>query len=348
MASGAHGTRAVIAALLANLGIAIAKFVGFLLTSSTSMLAESVHSVADSGNQALLLLGQKRARRAPTEEHPFGYGRERYFWAFVVALILFSLGGMFAIYEGVTKIRDPHELESASIAIGILAVAIVLESLSFRTAIVESNRVKDPDTTWWGFIRRSKQPELPVVLLEDLGALVGLVLALAAVTTSVVTDDAVWDGYGTLAIGVLLVVIAVILAIEMKGLLIGESASLIDQQKIAAAIEIEPSVTRLIHMRTEHIGPDELLIGAKIELVHGLSVDDAVEAVNRVEASVRRAVPTARVMYLEPDIFRTTLPSDKSAPLTADTVLEDLEPLPAGLTTPDERVPGDPARPDRG
>jgi divalent metal cation (Fe/Co/Zn/Cd) transporter len=255
---------------------------------------------------------------------------------------------MFAIYEGVTKIRDPHELESASIAIGILAVAIVLESLSFRTAIVESNRVKDPDTTWWGFIRRSKQPELPVVLLEDLGALVGLVLALAAVTTSVVTDDAVWDGYGTLAIGVLLVVIAVILAIEMKGLLIGESASLIDQQKIAAAIEIEPSVTRLIHMRTEHIGPDELLVGAKIELVHGLSVDDAVEAVNRVEASVRRAVPTARVMYLEPDIFRTTLPSDKSAPLTADTVLEDLEPLPAGLTTPDERVPGDPARPDRG
>jgi divalent metal cation (Fe/Co/Zn/Cd) transporter len=187
-----------------------------------------------------------------------------------------------------------------------------------------------------------------VVLLEDLGALVGLVLALAAVTTSVVTDDAVWDGYGTLAIGVLLVVIAVILAIEMKGLLIGESASLIDQQKIAAAIEIEPSVTRLIHMRTEHIGPDELLVGAKIELVHGLSVDDAVEAVNRVEASVRRAVPTARVMYLEPDIFRTTLPSDKSAPLTADTVLEDLEPLPAGLTTPDERVPGDPARPDRG
>jgi cation diffusion facilitator family transporter len=348
MASGGHGTRAVVAALLANAGIAVAKFVGFLLTSSASMLAESVHSVADSGNQALLLLGQKRSRRAPTEEHPFGYGRERYFWAFVVAMILFSLGGMFAIYEGVSKIRDPHELESASIAIGILLVAIALESLSFRTAIVEARHAKEPGTSWWGFIRRSKQPELPVVLLEDLGALIGLVFALAAVTASVITDNAIWDGYGTLGIGVLLVVIAVILAIEMKGLLIGEAATLMDQQKIAAAIEIEPSVTRLIHMRTEHIGPDELLVGAKIELVHGLSVDDAVEAVNRVEASVRRAVPTARVMYLEPDIFRTSLPSDESSPLAADTVLEDLQPLPAGLTTADEPASGDPAKPVQG
>ncbi|MGH9111307.1 MAG: cation diffusion facilitator family transporter [Acidimicrobiales bacterium] len=348
MASGGHGTRAVVAALLANAGIAIAKFVGFLLTRSASMLAESVHSVADSGNQALLLLGQKRSRRAPTEEHPFGYGRERYFWAFVVAMILFSLGGMFAIYEGVSKIRDPHELESASIAIGILLVAIVLECLSFRTAIVEARHAKEPGTSWWGFIRRSKQPELPVVLLEDLGALVGLVLALAAVTASVITDNAVWDGYGTLSIGVLLVVIAVILAFEMKGLLIGEAATLTDQQKIAAAIEIEPSVTRLIHMRTQHIGPDELLVGAKIELVHGLSVDDAVEAVNRVEASVRRTVPMVRVMYLEPDILRTTLPSDQSAPLPADTVLEDLEPLPAGLTTADEPASGEPAKPGQG
>jgi cation diffusion facilitator family transporter len=325
MAGSGHGTRAVVAALLANLGIAIAKFVGFLLTRSTSMLAEAVHSVADSGNQALLLLGQKRSRRAPTAEHPFGYGRERYFWAFVVALILFSLGGMFAIYEGVTKIRDPHELESPSIAIGILLVAIVLESASFRTAIVESRRAKEPGMSWWGFIRRSKQPELPVVLLEDLGALVGLFFALAAVSATVVTDDALWDGIGTLSIGVLLVVIAIILAIEMKGLLIGEAASLTDQQRIAAAIEIEPSVTRLIHMRTEHIGPDELLVGAKVELVHGLSVEEAVEAVNRIENSVRRTVPTARIMYLEPDIFRTSLPSDEATPLAAGAILSDAD-----------------------
>jgi cation diffusion facilitator family transporter len=337
MAGSGHGTRAVVAALLANLGVAIAKFVGFLLTRSASMLAEGVHSVADSGNQALLLLGQKQSRRAPTAEHPFGYGRERYFWAFVVALILFSLGGMFAIYEGVTKIRDPHELESPAIAIGILLVAIVLESASFRTAIVESRRAKEPGMSWWGFIRRSKQPELPVVLLEDLGALVGLIFALVAVSVTVVTDDPLWDAIGTLSIGVLLVVIAITLAIEMKGLLIGEAASLMDQQRIAAAIEIEPSVTRLIHMRTEHIGPDELLVGAKLELAHGLSVEDAVEAVNRIENNVRRAVPTARVMYLEPDIFRTSMPSDEAEPLAAGTVLAD---APAKGPAPVEE-PGD-------
>jgi cation diffusion facilitator family transporter len=321
MASSGHGTRAVVAALLANMGIAIAKFVGFLLTRSASMLAESVHSVADSGNQVLLLLGQRRSRRAPTAEHPFGYGRERYFWAFVVALILFSLGGMFAIYEGVTKIRNPHELESPSIAIGILLVAMALEGASLRTAVVEARRAREPGMSWWGFIHRSKQPELPVVLLEDFGALVGLVFALAAVSATVITDDSIWDGIGTLSIGVLLVIIAIVLAIEMKGLLIGEAASLTDQQRIAAAIEIEPSVTKLIHMRTQHIGPDELLVGAKLELVHGLSVDDAVEAVNRIENSVRRAVPTARIIYLEPDIFRTSLPSDHAAPLAAGTVL---------------------------
>ena len=314
MAGQGHGTKAVIAALLANAGIAVAKFVGFLITGSGSMLAESVHSVADSGNQGLLLLGGHRAKRAPTAEHPFGYGRERYFWAFVVAIILFSLGGMFAIYEGVEKIRHPHELESVTVAIVILAVGIVLEAFSFRTAVVESRKVKDPQVNWWTFIRRSKNPELPVVLLEDLGAQVGLILALVAVTAAEVTGEPRWDGVGTLAIGVLLVVIAVILAIEMKGLLIGESASVTDQQKIVAAIEVEPTVTRLIHMRTQHLGPDELLVGAKVELIADLSVAEAAEAVNRIEASVRRAVPIARVLYIEPDIFGTLVPSDEPGP----------------------------------
>jgi cation diffusion facilitator family transporter len=335
MAGSGHGTRAVVAALLANIGIAVAKFVGFLLTSSASMLAESVHSVADSGNQVLLLLGHRRSRRAPTAEHPFGYGRERYFWAFVVALILFSLGGMFAIYEGVSKIRHPHEIESASIAIGILLVAIALESASLRTAIVEARKAREAGMSWWGFIHRSKQPELPVVLLEDLGALIGLFFAVVAVSASVITDDPLWDAIGTISIGVLLVVIAIVLAIEMKGLLIGEAASLTDQQRIAAAIEIEPSVARLIHMRTQHIGPDELLVGAKVELVHGMSVDDAAEAVNRIENSVRRAVPTARIMYIEPDMFRTSLPSDDAEPLAAGTVLTDV---------PAESIAGDPAK----
>jgi len=304
----------VVAALLANAGIAVAKFVGFLITGSGSMLAESVHSVADSGNQALLLLGGRKAQKAPTADHPFGYGRERYFWAFVVAIILFSLGGMFATYEGVEKIRHPHELESVAVAIVILLVAIALEALSFRTAVKEAKKVKDPQMGWWTFIRRSKNPELPVVLLEDLGAQVGLVLALIAVTIAQITGEPVWDGVGTLCIGLLLIVIAVILAVEMKGLLIGESASQADIEKIVAAIEVEPSVRRLIHMRTEHIGPDELLVGAKIELVDGLSVPEVAEAVNRIESNVRRNVPTARVMYLEPDIFRTQVPPDDDVP----------------------------------
>lgn len=310
MAGGGHGTKAVIAAMLANGSIAIAKFVGFLLTQSASMLAESIHSVADTANQGLLLLGGRRAQREATPNHPFGYGRERYFWSFVVALMLFSVGGMFATYEGIEKIRHPHELTSPEIAIGILIFSIIVELFSFRTAIVEAQKVKEPSSGWWQFIRRSKQPELPVVLLEDLGALVGLVLALAAVSVSLVTDDAVWDGIGTLCIGILLLVIATILAIEMKSLLLGESASDADVQRITAAIEVEPSVTRLLHMRTQHIGPDELLVGAKIELVEGLSMVEVAEAVNRVESSVRRAVPAARVMYLEPDIFRTAVPDD--------------------------------------
>jgi cation diffusion facilitator family transporter len=348
---GSHGTRAVVAALFANLGIAIAKFVGFVLTSSASMLAESVHSLADSGNQALLLLGGRRARKPATPEHPFGYGRERYFWAFVVAMILFSLGGMFAIYEGISKIRHPHELESANIAIGILVVAILLETLSFRTAVVEAHRVKQPGTGWLQFVRRSKSPELPVVLLEDLGALVGLILALAAVVTAEITGDAMWDGYGTLSIGILLVLIAIFLAIEMKGLLIGEAATETDQQAIAAAIEVEPSVTRLLHMRTEHIGPEELLVGAKIELVSGLRVEEVTEVVNRVETSVRRAVPSARIMYLEPDVFRTTNPGDgEPAPSGDHTEAPPAEPAAARPPTPpapDETNVVEPPAPDR-
>ncbi len=288
---GGHGTRAVIAALMANAGIAIAKFVGFLITSSASMLAESIHSVADSANQGLLLLGGKRARREANELHPFGYGRERYFWAFVVALVLFSLGGAFAVYEGIEKIRHPHELESVEVALGILVFAILLESLSFRTAIKESQPLRG-DSSWWQFIRRAKLPELPVVLLEDLGALVGLFLAFAAVLTAHFTDDAVWDGYGTLAIGVLLVLIAILLMVEMKSLLIGESADPKVVEAIRSAVSVEPAVNRLIHMRTQHIGPEELLVGMKVQFIDGLTVEEVAENVNRIEESVRRGVPT--------------------------------------------------------
>ena len=313
MAGGGHGTKAVVAALLANAGIAVAKFIGFGITGSASMLAESIHSVADSGNQGLLLFGGRRARRQADESHPFGYGRERYFWSFIVAMVLFSLGGAFAIYEGIEKIRHPHEVDAPEVAIGILVVAILLETFSFRTAIVESNHVRG-NATWWQFIRRSKSPELPVVLLEDLGALVGLVFALAAVVVTVITDDPLWDGIGTLNIGVLLTAIAIILAVEMKSLLIGESADKRVQETIRSAIEIEPSVERLIHMRTQHLGPDELLVGAKVSFIGRLSVGEIADAVNRVETSVRANVPSVGIMYIEPDVMRTDLPADRLDP----------------------------------
>jgi cation diffusion facilitator family transporter len=297
-----HGTKAVVAALLANSGIAVAKFIGFAITRSGAMLAEAIHSVADAGNQALLLLGGKRARREATAQHPFGYGRERYFWSFVVALVLFSLGGAFAIYEGIEKIRHPHELESVHVALIILGAAILLEAWSFRTAILEARPLKGSGT-WWHFIRRSKNPELPVVLLEDLGAMVGLVIAFTAVLLARATDNALWDGYGTLSIGVLLALIAIVLAIEMKSLLIGESASPAVQDRVRTTIEADPSVTRLIHLRTQHLGPDELLVGAKIQLVETTSVVEVAAAINRVEDAVRAVVPEAAVMYLEPDIY---------------------------------------------
>jgi len=273
------------------------------------LLAESIHSAADTGNQGLLMLGGSRARRPPTPEHPFGYGRERYFWAFVVALVLFSVGGMFALYEGVEKMRHPHETESLAVAIGILVVAIALESYSLRTAVREARHVKPKDISWWRFIRRTKQPELPVVLLEDVGAEIGLLFALTGVILSSATGNPRWDAAGSLAIGLLLVTIAAVLAIEMKGLLIGESASGDHQRRIREAITTATSVRKLIHMRTEHLGPDELLVGAKVEFDATLTVPQLADAVNELEARVRAAVPDARVIYVEPDVDRSGVPT---------------------------------------
>jgi len=295
--------KAILAAFLANMGIAITKFVGFLLTGSASLLAETVHSIADTGNQALLFLGGQRAKKAATPMHPFGYGRERYFWAFAVALVLFSMGGMFALYEGIQKLRHPHEIESLPIAIGILVIAIALESWSMHTAVRESRHAKGPGTSWWGFIRTTRQPELPVVLLEDLGALCGLFVALTGVVLAAITDNPRFDAAGSVAIGVLLVVIAIVLAVEMKSLLIGESATTGESANIVGAIEGSTHVERLIHMRTEHLGPEEILVGAKIEFSSDLSVDELVGALNATEDRIREAVPTATVIYLEPDRF---------------------------------------------
>jgi cation diffusion facilitator family transporter len=298
---GSGSTRAILAALLANLGIAVAKLVGYFFTASSSMLAESIHSVADTANQALLLLGGSRARKVATPEHPFGYGRERYFWAFVVALVLFMLGGLFAIYEGWHKLQEAgHEVSNAKWAIGILLVGFLLEGYSFRTVVKESRRLKGR-ASWWEFIRRSRTPELPVVLLEDFGALTGLLFALAGVSTAALTGDSRWDAYATMAIGALLVAIATVLVFEMKSLIIGESAIEPMRRRIVDAIEGTNAMGRVIHMRTEHIGPDQLLVAAKVELDPTLDTAGVTAAIDRAQARVREAVPIATLIYLEPE-----------------------------------------------
>ncbi len=296
--------KAIIAAFFANLGIAVAKFVGFLITRSASLLAESGHSLADTGNQALLMLGSKRGKRPADDAHPFGYGPERYFWAFVVALVLFSMGGLFALYEGFQKLRRPHEVSNPIVAFAILLIAVALETYSLRTAIKESNHIRSPGTSWISFIRNSKSPELPVVLLEDVGAELGLVFALVGLLLSEITGNPRWDAAGSIAIGALLVVIAFVLARETKPMLIGEAASDRDLEQIHSAIRSCPKVISIIHLRTMHLGPDDLLLAAKVDFDHSLSVQELAQAIDQVEIAVRAAVPKTTMIYIEPDIRR--------------------------------------------
>ena len=305
------GTKAIVAALLANMGIAVTKFIAFVLTQSSSMLAESVHSLADSGNQLLLLIGGKKSRREATPEHPFGFGRARYVYAFVVAVVLFSVGGLFAMYEAWHKFQHPEPItEWRWVPIAVLVVAIGLEGFSFRTAIVESNHVRG-SRSWVGFIRTAKAPELPVILLEDFAALLGLAFALFGVSMTLVTGNGIWDAVGTAMIGSLLVLVAIILAIEMKSLLIGESATPDQVRAIKAALEgdEESAVQRVIHLRTLHLGPEELLVGAKLAVGSQVNGHQIAAAIDAAEQRAREAVSGLRlVMYLEPDIDRG--PSD--------------------------------------
>jgi cation diffusion facilitator family transporter len=297
------GTRAIVAALAANIGIAITKFIAFLLTGSSSMLAESIHSVADSGNQGLLLIGGRRAKREATPEHPFGYGRERYIYAFIVSIVLFSLGGLFALYEAYHKWSHKEGITSWQwVPVIVLVLAIAMESYSFRTAIKESNQIRG-NQSWVRFIRRAKAPELPVVLLEDFGALVGLVFALFGVGMTLITGNGRWDAAGTAMIGVLLVTIAITLAIETKSLLLGEGAEQHELGKIEQAVTGGPEVQRIIHMKTLYLGPEELMVAAKIAVSPCDSAEQLARGINAVEARIRAAVPIARVIYLEPDIY---------------------------------------------
>lgn len=300
--SASHGNKAVIAAFLANSGIAVTKFVAWFFSGSASMLAEAIHSVADACNQLLLLLGGRLAKRRADREHPFGYGRERYVWSFIVALVLFSVGGLYSIFEGVQKIQDPHQVEVPWLPLTVLGVAIVLEGFSFRTAIKEANLVRGT-ASWPRFIRSSKSPELPVILLEDFAALLGLVFAFVAVSLTVLTGNPIFDAIGTLFIGTLLVCVAVVLAIEMKSLLIGEGASEEDDKRILTALNDSEDVEAVIHMKTLYLGPDELLVGAKIAFPPRATLDDVARTIDDLERQVREAVPVARVIYIEPDIY---------------------------------------------
>jgi cation diffusion facilitator family transporter len=297
------GTRAVIAAMIANGGIAVTKFLAYIATGSSSMLSEAIHSVADTCNQGLLLLGGRRAMRAPDQVHQFGYGRTRYVYSFIVAIIIFLLGGLFSLYEGWHKFHFPEPLEKVWIAYTVLIVSILLETYSFTTALREANKSRG-SRTLWQYIRDARQPELPVVLLEDTGALVGLCFALFGVTMADVTGDYRWDGVGAMAIGVLLVIIAVFLAFEMASMLVGESALPEEEAAIRAALAGSPGVQSLIHMRTLHTGPDEILVGVKVAVDPELTSQDVAGIIDAAEVRVREAVPEARWIYVEPDIHR--------------------------------------------
>lgn len=305
-----HGesTKAILAAFLANMGIAVVKFIGFLITGSSSLMAEAIHSVADSSNQGLLFLGGKRAERPATKLHPFGYGRVRYFWSFVVAIVLFSVGGLFALYEGYHKVSHPEEISSPIVAFVILGLAMVFEGFALRTAVRHSRPFKG-SRSWLGYVRGSRSPELPVLLVEDSAALTGLAFALVGVTLAELTGDPIFDGVGTLAIGALLVSVGIFLAIEMKSLLLGEAADETHQKRIREAVAGTPRIEAVVAMLTQHLGPDDLLVALKVTFPDGMSAAEAGEVINEAEGRVRAAVPIARRVYIEP-----AAPSDAPAP----------------------------------
>ena len=301
--SAEGGSKAIAAALAANLGIAVAKFVAFAFTGSASMMAEGVHSVADSGNQGLLILGRSRSRRAETSKHPFGYGRERFFYAFIVAVVLFTVGALFSLYEGWHKITEPHDIDEPIWAFAVLGLGIVLEGYSFRTAIKESNLTRGKQS-WVAYIRRARAPELPVVILEDFAALIGLVVALFCVALAVITGNGVWDGVGSIVIGVLLASVAIVLAVETKSMLIGESAIGEIEKKIISELDSVEEIDRVIHLRTLHIGPEELLVAVKIAVTSDDTAAEVARGIDAAESRIREAVPMARHIYIEPDLDR--------------------------------------------
>jgi cation diffusion facilitator family transporter len=298
-------TRAVLAALFGNLGVAVSKFVAWMLTGSSAMLAETLHSVADTGNQVFLLLGLRLGRKPPDERHPFGYGRERYFWAFIVALSIFSVGGLFSIVEGIRKINHPHPITNAFVSYIALGIAFALEAYVLRIAWKEFKHWRELNPgPLWRSLRTSKSPTILVVLFEDSAALLGILVAAIGITLTLLTDDSVYDGLASLVIGLILLAAAGFIGWRTRGLLIGEAASEADRERIRAAVAGVPEVARVLETLTLHLGPEDVLVNINVNFKDGLTTDDLERAVDAIETRIRAAVPTARRIFIEAESLR--------------------------------------------
>lgn len=303
--SSHESKRAIFTALAANVGIAISKFIAFLLTGATSLLAESVHSLVDSSNQILLLVGSHQSKRKATRAHPFGYGRAHFLYAFIVSIVLFSMGGMFAIYEGIHKIQEPTVINQVIIAYAVIVLSMIFEGAALRTALREARSFKPKSQSWWTFLQETKSINHIVLALEDSAALIGLTIAGLGVTLSYVTGNPVWDGVSTLLIGALLICVAVVLFREAQSLLIGEAADAATERKIRkTTLEIK-DIDRVVDLKTLYTGPQELFIAMKVTVGRNDEAHAISRAIDEVEARLRQEFPIARLIYIEPDIYKS-------------------------------------------
>jgi cation diffusion facilitator family transporter len=291
--------KSILFALLANLGIAITKTVAAVLTGSGAMLAESIHSFADCGNQGLLFLGLKEAKKMPDTEHPLGHGKEIYFWSFIVALILFSMGGLFSVYEGIHKVTLHEGLKHPTIAIAVLFVSMILEAASLYGCLTQVNKVRHNETLW-SWVKNSRRSELIVVLGEDVAALLGLSFALISVVLSMVTGNPVFDAFGSIGIGVLLILISFFLAIKVKGLLIGQSADIETRKAIRSFLESRTEIDKVLNLITIQMGA-QLMLAVKVKMTKVDTVEQLINNINICESELKKHLPAVRWIFFEPD-----------------------------------------------
>ncbi|MHA6202919.1 cation diffusion facilitator family transporter [Dyella soli] len=300
MSGQANSLRAILLALGANFAIFLSKLVAALLTGSSAMLAEAVHSLADCGNQGLLLLGMRQARRPPSDEYPLGWGRALYFWSFLVAILLFTVGGMFSIYEGIHKLGSPQPLRWPWLAVAVLTFGVVAESISMHGCLTEVNKAREGRSLWRWF-RETRSSELLVIFGEDLAALFGLTVALVAVVATMVSGNHLYDAVGTIVIGVLLVVVAVAVAIEVKALLIGQGLEPKQREALLAFINARPEVDVVLNLITLQMGPD-VMVAVKAHMAPAPDQSALIEAINSVERAMKAQFTDIRWSFFEPDV----------------------------------------------